>query len=145
MIGLSGRWVWVFCFEEEHKEEQIKKKREIKKSREERKKRKRKEKREWLVGCDNAWLLGPTISTILQTCLWVTKYEFWKQLKWVFTFPHYHSFFLSHRIMKTESRNPNNYSSVGPTSFGIWVMKIGWYHLVLWVSKQALSLNTLFK
>ena len=108
VTGVSCWWVWAFCFKEEHKEEQIKKKRERKKSREEREK---KEKREWLVGCDNAWLLEPTILAILQTCHWVTEYEFWKQLKWVFTFPHYHSFFwvteswkLSHGIWVTESK-----------------------------------------
>ena len=110
VTGVSVQWVWAFCSKEEHKEEQIKKKRERKKSREEREKRK-KEKREWPVGCDNAWLLGPTISAVLQTCHWVTEYEFWKQLKWVFTFPHYHSFFwvtelwkLSHGIWVTESK-----------------------------------------
>ena len=93
VTNVSGRWVWDFCFEEEQKEEQIKKKRESKKSREERKKEK---KREWPVGCDNAWLLGPTITSNLLTCHWNSVFEFWKQMKRVFNFGHSHPVLVTH-------------------------------------------------
>ena len=93
VTNVSGRWVWDFCFEEEQKEEQIKKKRESKKSREERKKEK---KREWPVGCDNAWLLGPTITSNLPTCHWNSVFEFWKQVKRVFNFGHSHPVLVTH-------------------------------------------------
>ena len=44
-----------------------------------------------------------------------------------------------------ESWSLNKWSSVGPTSFGSWVMKTGWYHSKLSSSKQGLNLFVLVK
>ena len=91
-------------------------------------------------GCDNALVKGPTVLANLRTCHWVTSFEWWKQLKWVFTFAHSHPIFESLNHENDDPKlHPNKCASVGPTSFGWWKQKTEWYHSILWVSKQALK------
>ena len=63
-----------------------------------------------------------------------------KIVEMCFHFPSSSLIFLSHRITKHESWSPNKMSSVGPISFGSWVMKTRSYHSKLTTSKHALIL-----
>ena len=75
------------------------------------------------------WLLGPTISSYLWTCHWVSVFESWKQLKPIFTFHDCHLFFWVTESWKQWFKtHPTKCSSVGPTWFGWWKQKIEWYH-----------------
>ena len=128
----------VCCWEKEKGERRNRKRERMLLEKGERRKR----ERERVVGdgCDNALVKGPTVSANLWTCHWVTGFEWWKQLKWVFTFAHSHPIFESLNHENDDPKlHPNKCASVGPTSFGWWKQKTEWYHSVLWVSKQPLN------
>ena len=93
--------------------------------------------------CDNALAKGPTTSSNLPTCHWNSFFEFWKQVKLVFSFGHSNPFSWEtewwKRWFKTNQTNAEFWKQVGHTRFGWWKQKTKWYHSKLSSSKQALN------
>jgi len=93
-MSVSGQGLWAFCSKEEHKEEKIKKKRE---------KKKRKKKVTcgmWQCLAFRAHNLSNITNLPLSNGIWVLKIA-----EMSFHFPSLSLIFLSHKIMKSESRN----------------------------------------
>ena len=134
-------WVWRRKKEKERRRIRRTKKKCWSGSKEERKKEEENVVGDMWVWLDNTQVMGPTISSYLCTCHWVSIFKFWKQLKLVFTFHHLHPFFWVIESWKQSLKTPpNRCSFVGPIQFGWWIMKTDWYHSVFIPSKQALKL-----
>ena len=106
--------------------------------------RRKKEEGENIVGdVTMHWQRGPLRQLIygIATESWIISFEnSWN----VFSFSLFITHFFESQnhqnwITKHKSWSPNKMSSVGPISFGSWVMKTGSYHSKLTTSKQALS------
>ena len=70
-------------------------------------------------------LRGPQSHLIYATCHWVSVFKFRKHLKLFFIFYRPYPFFWVFESWKQWSKTPpNRCSSVGPTRFGWWIMKL---------------------
>ena len=146
-------WVWR---RKKNKEENEGKKKpwsgseeERKKEKERRRRRKRKkEEGENVVGdVTMHWRRGPLRQLIYGIATESRIMSFENSLN-VFSFSLFITHFFESQnhqnwITKHESWSPNKMSSMGPISFGSWVMKTGSYHSKLTTSKHALKILTI--